>query len=183
MADSDEDLDVLSGTRQIGGFALAGTVSVNRMETTTEAIVQNGSRASLFNQDSRYQLGGAFAPNSTQTIRIEANDTANLDGITGTLAGGGAGFGASVDVGSVRNRTVAIIGVQTRMNAVGDVSLLSNGDKSLYSDVVAFAGGAVGLSGAVSVQSLGKPAQGFANDEFDRTARRVCGFRMRLAHP
>ncbi len=171
-ATSNESLTPLVMTGGVGGAALAGSVAVNNIQTTTEAIVQNGTRNALINQDSRFQAGGSFNPGSGQSVSVTANDTAALDGKTGTASlGAAAGIGASVDVGAVRNRTVAAVGVQSRITAVGDVAVRTNASRSIDSFVIAFAGGiAVGLSGAVSVQSLGADTDGTANTEFDRSA-------------
>src|SRR5439155_14748720 len=114
-ANSDEALAALVGTAAGGAVGVAGTVVVSTVETTTEAFVGSGARATLINQDPRFQSGGAFAPGAGQTVRIEADDTARLDDQSGALAGGAVGVGASIDVSAVRNRTVASVGQATQI--------------------------------------------------------------------
>src|SRR5262245_59777687 len=166
QADSDEKISPLVGTGSLGIVALAGAVTVDTIETTTEAFTMTDGVPTLINQDPKFQKGGAYAPGSGQTVTIKADDTASISGNTGTVAGGGAGIGASIDVGAIRNRTVAEVGVKTKIDAVGNVNVLAHADRELSSNVVAFTGGLVGLSGAISVLSLGGVIAADAMNEF-----------------
>ena len=169
-ADSDETLDPLVMTGGVGAVGVAGTVAINNIQTTTEATVADGSRPSLFNQDPAYKSGVNFPRNAVQTVTVSADDTALIDGDTGTAAAGlFAGVGASVDVSAVRNRVAAKIAGQSVIGALNDISVLSNESRSVDSFVVSFAAGLGGLSAAVSVQSLGASTDSMAATEFDRS--------------
>jgi RTX calcium-binding nonapeptide repeat (4 copies) len=166
QADSDEKISPLVGTGSIGLVALAGAVTVDTIETTTEALTKADVVPTLINQNQKFQKGGAYAPGGGQSVTIKADDTANITGNTGTIAGGGAGIGASIDVGAIRNRTVAQVGTKTQIDAVGNVNVLAHADRDMTSNVVAFTGGLVGLSGAVSVLTLGGDIAADAMNEF-----------------
>src|SRR5262245_14055907 len=165
-ADSDEKISPLVGTGSLGAIALAGAVTVDTIETTTEAFTKTDVVPTLINQNPKFQKGGAYAPGTGQSVTIKADDTANITGNTGTVAGGGAGFGASIDIGAIRNRTVAQAGTKTKIDAVGNVSVTAHADRDMTSNVVAFTGGLVGLSGAVSVLTLGGDIAADAMNEF-----------------
>jgi len=170
-ADSDELIDTLVGTAAGGAGAIAGGVTVNSIEATTEANVLTSVRASLINQDARFRTGGSFAPGAGQTVTVLADDTATIDGDSGTIAGGVVGVGATIEVSGIRNRTVALIGTQTRIGAAGDISVLSNADREMNSLTIAGAGGLLGLSGAISVLSLGTAIDAEGAAEFNGALR------------
>src|SRR5262249_9349699 len=142
-----------------GGGGLAGAVSVNTIEATTEALTATfGTRDTLVNQDAAFRPGGAFAPTSAQTFRLSADGTATLNDGAGRGAGGLVGMGAAVDVAAIRNRTVAQVGSDSLIFAQGNIDVLAHEDRDAVSTVIAISGGLVGLSGAISVVSLGAPA-------------------------
>ena len=162
-----ESITPFTGTGSLGAVALAGAVAADTIDTTTQAVIENGVRPSLINQDPRFQAGGAFAANSAQTVSVTANDTALLDARTGSVSVGADGAGAAIDVGAIRNRTVAEVGTQTVIAAVGNVSVTSQANHTIDSVVVAFSGGLAALSGAVSVLSLGANTDPTAANQFD----------------
>jgi hypothetical protein len=168
-ADSHETLKPVVAAGSLGALALAGVVSINTIETTTEAQIFSGGNPTTINQDPNFQPGGAHKPGPGQTVTISAADTVLLDTKAGALAGGGAGIGASVEVDAVRDRTAAAVGNGSRIDATGDVSVLAVSDRNLSTNVVAFAGGAVGLSGAVSVLGLGANESDAGTQEFNKT--------------
>ncbi len=170
-ATSNESIAPFVGTGSLGGVALAGAVAVDTITTTTQALVEDGSRPALINQDPSWQKGGAYAFSYFQQVIISASDTALLNGHTGTAAIGAVGVGASVDVGAIRNRTVAAVGNDSQIYSLDNVEIESNANRTIDSLVVAFTGGVVGLSGAVSVQSLGANTDPTAATEFNRTAQ------------
>ena len=169
-ATSNESLTPFAGAATIGAIALAGAVAVDTINTTTQAVVENGVGPSLINQDPRFLAGGTFVPSSAQTVSITASDTALLSGRTGSVSVGGVGAGAAVDVGAIRNRTVAEVGAQTQIAAVGNVSITTQANRTIDSVVVAFSGGATALSGAVSVLSLGASTDGTAANQFNASS-------------
>jgi len=166
-ATSNETIAPFAGAAVVGAVALAGAVSVDTINTTTQAIVGNGSRPSLLNQDSRFQQGGTFAPGSGQTVSITASDSALLSGQIGSVSVGAVGAGAAIDVGAIRNRTVAEVGPQTQIAAAGNVTVTSGANRTIDSTVIAFSGGAAALSGAVSVLSLGADTDSTASQQFN----------------
>jgi trimeric autotransporter adhesin len=168
IADSDETITTIVATGAVGATAgLAGAVSVNSIETTTEAEVVSGSRPSRINQDADYRPGGLHSPSTAQTMRVWADNNASITATGGGLGAGLiAGIGASIDVGTIKNRTVAKVGVETDIFARGNVDVLADSTRNLDSTTAAFGGGLLGLSGAISVLSLGGPLDGGGASEF-----------------
>jgi len=158
-AASDKVVTVL-GTMGVGGAAgLAGAVSVNTIETTTEANVMKGATKALINKD--------HTGTSLQTVKVSATNTSTIDGKGGSLGAGiGAGIGATVDVAAIRNRVVASVGLETEIYASGDITIEAISTKHIYSKVSSMAGGLLGVSGAVSVISIGEAMDETAGDEF-----------------
>ena len=131
-ATSNESITPLTGTGSLGVAALAGAVTVNTIQTTTQAVIASGSRPSLINLGFvRFQAGGVFDPrfnlgfiqalNDLQTVNVTANDTAVINAHTGSVAIGIVGAGASVDVSAIRNRTVRRSAPRPISAASGDV--------------------------------------------------------------
>ena len=79
------------------------------------------------------------------------------------------GIGATVDVAAIRNRTVAKIGLETEIYAGGDITIEALAAKTIHSQVASLSGGLLGVSGAVSVISVGEAADQTARDEFAMT--------------
>ncbi|NTV29982.1 MAG: hypothetical protein HGA80_07890, partial [Candidatus Omnitrophica bacterium] len=173
LADSDESIDTLVGTGSIGlGLGVAGAVSVNTIGTTTEAGVgSSATRASSINQDARYQASGTFSPDETQTVLVQADDKAYIKGKGGAVGAGGVGIGATIDVGTINNRTVAQVGSGAKIYSSGDVDVLAVSDWQLTSITGALAGGLLGLSGAISVVSMGSAVDEKGADEFNGDLR------------
>ena len=158
MATSIDAINPYTGTISAAAIALAGAVSVDTIQTTTEADVENGTSPAILDQDGGPQSGG---------VTISATDQADLSAKTGSVSAGAVGVGASIDVGAIRNRTVAQVGPQTRITSSAGVNVTATSNRSIASDVVAFAGGGVALSGAVSVISLGASTDPTAENQFD----------------
>ena len=163
IADSDESITPTVSSEGIGGFAIAGSIGINTIETTTEALVLTGDAPSVINQTSLPGDG-----TSAQTVKIAANDTATIDTTAGTISAGAVTGGASVDLSAIRNRTVAKVGTKTKISAGGDVTVDAASDRTMKSNVTALGGGLIGASGAVSFLSLGAATDSAANDEFNR---------------
>ncbi|MBW8381747.1 MAG: hypothetical protein K0M69_04360, partial [Youngiibacter sp.] len=157
---SSDKIETVLGTMAVGGAAgLAGAVSVNTIESTTEANVVKGSAAAWINK--------GYPGSSQQTVKVSATNTSTIDGTGGSLAGGiGAGIGATVDVAAIRNRVVASVGLETEIYASGDITIEALSRKNIYSKVSSKAGGLLGVSGAVSVISIGEAMDKTAGDEF-----------------
>ena len=155
---SSEAIDPYTGTLSAAAIALAGAVSVDTIQTTTEADIENGTSRSILDADGGPQSGG---------VTVSANDTANLSAHTGSVSVGAIGAGVSIDVGAIRNRTVAQVGPQTQIISTAGVSVTATSNRSIASGVVSFTGGAAALSGAVSVISLGASTDPTALNQFD----------------
>ncbi len=169
-AKTDDTITTLVGTAGVGVCGgLAGAVSVNSIDATTEAVVGSGSVRSTINQNADYKPGGLFAPTATQTVTIQADNTSTIDNTGGALAGGlYAGVGATIDVASIKNRTVARIGTGTKIYAKGNVNIEALSDKTILSSTTTISGGLIGISGAISVISIGSAADSRAGEEFNR---------------
>jgi filamentous hemagglutinin family protein len=169
-ARSVEKAKIQVGTAGAGGMAgLAGAVAVNSIDADTHAFVDSGTRASRINQDANYAT-------TTQDVTVSAKDTATIDDDAGTLAVGGAvGVGATVDVTTIKNDTRAYIGNNTTVNAGRNVLVKAESAKSVDSLVVAFAAGAVGIQGAVSVVAVGSGLDSSGAGEADDVAGSVNG--------
>ncbi|MCA9185641.1 MAG: VCBS repeat-containing protein, partial [Planctomycetales bacterium] len=166
LADTDETIDTTAVTGAVGlGAGLAGAVSVNTIETTTEALIEPGSPTRL-NQDAAFRPGGAFAPGAAQQVSVIADNNAKVTGLGGGLGAGLAGIGAAIDVGAIRNRTVANVGNEADVFAVGNINVLADSRQVLDSKTGAFGAGLFGLSGAISVLSLGAPISSDGAAEF-----------------
>jgi hypothetical protein len=143
IATSSGNLDLTIGTASAGGLALSGSIAVNSFNDTTAAYINGGT----INGDNT-------TANGEQSVVVKAfNDTA-VDVKAGAGAFGGAGIGAAIDVTTVKNGTSAYINNAT-VNAAKDVTVTAITAKDVNSLVVAAAaGGALGVSGAVSVVNI-----------------------------
>ncbi|MCM2265025.1 MAG: leukotoxin LktA family filamentous adhesin, partial [Desulfuromonadales bacterium] len=169
-AQSVEDAVIRVGTAGGGGMAgLAGAVAVNSIGATTQAHVNSGTRVSSLNQDAAYAT-------LAQDVTVSAKDTATIDDDAGTLAVGGiAGVGATVDVATIKNDTRAYVGDNTTVSAGRNVLVKAESTKSVDSLAVAFAAGAVGIQGAVSVVAVGSGLDSAGAGEADDVAGSVNG--------
>ena len=172
IARSRDNISVKVGTAGLGltGAGLAGGVSVILVETTTEAsLIKDANKVSKLNQDSRFKPGGQYAPTngSSQLIIIKADNKTKVDTLAGSLGAGLLGFGAAVDYTSIQNRTVAMVGLGSKLYAAGDISLEALSEKIVDSQVYSAGGGLIGISGAVSIITVGTPISPEAAGEFN----------------
>lgn len=173
-ADSDESITTDVATGAIGGVAgMGGSVTVNAIGVTTEALVDSfGGRSSQINQDARFQAGGIFLPGAGQHVTISVDDTASIRNWGGSVSGGILGaVGATVDVGSIKNRTVARVGQQSQVYGRGNFALTANSDRLMSSTVKAYSGGFATVNGAISVLSMGSPIDSAGANEFNSSLR------------
>ncbi len=145
-ATSTEAFDTIAATIGGGGTAgLGASVIVKVSEAETSALIAAGAQVN--------QTASAAG----QSVLVEAADTVDMLSVAGALTGGGtAAVGASTDVQILRNKTLAEIGSDAAVSAVGDVSVVADAAQLVDSYVVSGAGGGtVGLAGAVSVLAIG----------------------------
>src|SRR5262249_13381303 len=147
QATSSEDLFAL-GASGAGGFAgIAGAVSVEVVDSDTLAHVIGGAEV---NQNT------AGSANAEQSVNVSAVNRLKLLSIDGAVGAGFVGFGASVDVGVIRNDTTAVIGgagTKVRAKDAVDVNALARRDLSSFTISVAASG--LSLAGSIAVYSVG----------------------------
>ena len=125
-----------------GGFS--GAVTVQVVDADTQAFIADGASVNV----------DPTGANAHQDVVVVAVDDLRTYVVGGAVSGAAVGAGGAVDVGVYRNDTTAWISggdVRARRDVI--VRALANRDVASY--VVAVAGGGVGVSGAVTVQTIG----------------------------
>ncbi|MEN6567595.1 MAG: leukotoxin LktA family filamentous adhesin, partial [Veillonellales bacterium] len=133
-----------------GGYygGVAGAVSVESLDLTTHAGI--GSSAKINTGDGKRTGGGS------QSVTVAAHDNTKLTTITGALAGAlGAGVAGGVDVGVIKDNTLADIGDGATVNAKQDVDVYALAEKAVNSTTVSASVGLGAIAGGVSVYSIG----------------------------
>ena len=91
-----------------------------------------------------------------QMLTVSAANDVRLQSYGGSLGGSlVGGVGGSVDVGLVRNDTVATIGDRVTIKAADGVTVEATSTKDVDSVIASAAVGSIGVAGAVGVYSLG----------------------------
>lgn len=147
-AKNKEDIDNV--TVQVAGgtyVGLAGAVNVMNLSASTKAYTDTGVQINQANKASgRY--GG--------DISVKADHALNMtSAVGGAAASGGGSGGAAVDVANIKTQTNAYIGDSNTIDTKGDVSASAKDEVTLNSQAYAASIGAVGLSGSISVYSIG----------------------------
>lgn len=133
-----------------GKVGVAGALSVNVVESTTQATVGQGA---YVNTDATYAT-------SEQGVRIEAVADTTVVGVSGGGAGGGqVGVGAAADTTVLAKKVKAGIdddtvadGRQADVRASRDVRIEARSSEDVASATIGFGGGGnVGVGGAVSL--------------------------------
>ena len=142
--------DIENVTVQVAGgtyVGLAGAVNVTNLSASTKAYTDTGVQINQTNKASgRY--GG--------DISVKADHALNMtSAVGGAAASGGASGGAAVDVANIKTQTNAYIGDSNTIDTKGDVSASAKDEVTLNSQAYAASIGAVGLSGSISVYSIG----------------------------
>lgn len=147
-ANNTEDIDNVTVQVAGGTYAgLAGAVNVTNLSASTKAYTDTGVQINQANKASgRY--GG--------DISVKADHALNMTSAVGGAAAsvGGSG-GAAVDVANIKTQTNAYIGDSNTIDTKGDVSASAKDEVILNSHAYAASIGAVGLSGSISVYSIG----------------------------
>lgn len=147
-ANNTEDIDNVTVQVAGGTYAgLAGAVNVMNLSASTKAYTDTGVQINQANKASgRY--GG--------DISVKADHALNMtSAVGGAAASGGASGGAAVDVANIKTQTNAYIGDSNTIDTKGDVSASAKDEVILNSHAYAASIGAVGLSGSISVYSIG----------------------------
>lgn len=142
--------NIANVTVQVAGgtyAGLAGAVNVTNLSASTKAYTDTGVQINQANKASgRY--GG--------DISVKADHALNMtSAVGGAAASGGGSGGAAVDVANIKTQTNAYIGDSNTIDTKGDVSASAKDEVTLNSQAYATSIGAVGLSGSISVYSIG----------------------------
>lgn len=142
--------DIANVTVQVAGGAyagLAGAVNVMNLSASTKAYTDTGVQINQANKASgRY--GGDISVKADHALKMTS-------AVGGAAASGGASGGAAVDVANIKTQTNAYIGDSNTIDTKGDVSVSAKDEMTLNSHAYAASIGAVGLSGSISVYSIG----------------------------
>lgn len=142
--------DIENVTVQVAGGAyagLAGAVNVMNLSASTKAYTDTGVQINQANKASgRY--GGDISVKADHALKMTS-------AVGGAAASGGASGGAAVDVANIKTQTNAYIGDSNTIDTKGNVSASAKDEVTLNSQAYAASIGAVGLSGSISVYSIG----------------------------
>ena len=147
-AKNKEDIDNVTVQVAGGTYAgLAGAVNVMNLSASTKAYTDTGVQINQANKASgRY--GGDISVKADHALKMTS-------AVGGAAASGGASGGAAVDVANIKTQTNAYIGDSNTIDTKGDVSASAKDEVTLNSHAYAASIGAVGLSGSISVYSIG----------------------------
>lgn len=147
-ANNTEDIDNVTVQVAGGTYAgLAGAVNVMNLSASTKAYTDTGVQINQANKASgRY--GGDISVKADHALKMTS-------AVGGAAASGGASGGAAVDVANIKTQTNAYIGDSNTIDTTGDVSASAKDEVTLNSHAYAASIGAVGLSGSISVYSIG----------------------------
>jgi hypothetical protein len=149
QAQSKENVFHLAVTAAGGFVGVSGGVSVTLISATTKAFIGNNAQVN--------QTNGNAGANPNQGVYVTASDEARNFTFAGAVAGGFVGVSGGVDFGELNNNTSAEI--NGNVAARKDVEVNAVGIKNLRGFTFSGAGGFVGVTGAVSVWSVGMPIQ------------------------
>ena len=150
-AKNTEDIDNVTVQVAGGTYAgLAGAVNVMNLSASTKAYTDTGVQINQANKASgRY--GGDISVKADHALKMTS-------AVGGAAASGGASGGAAVDVANIKTQTNSYIGDSNTIDTKGDVSASAKDEVTLNSHAYAASIGAVGLSGSISVYSIGSAA-------------------------
>ncbi len=143
-AKNKEDIDNVTVQVAGGTYAgLAGAVNVMNLSASTKAYTDTGVQINQANK-----AGGDISVKADHALKMTS-------AVGGAAASGGASGGAAVDVANIKTQTNAYIGDSNTIDTKGDVSVSAKDEVTLNSHAYAASIGAVGLSGSISVYSIG----------------------------
>lgn len=147
-AKNTEDIDNVTVQVAGGTYAgLAGAVNVMNLSASTKAYTDTGVQINQANKESG-RHGGDISVKADHALKMTS-------AVGGAAASGGASGGAAVDVANIKTQTNAYIGDSNTIDTKGDVSASAKDEVILNSHAYAASIGAVGLSGSISVYSIG----------------------------
>lgn len=147
-AKNTEDIDNVTVQVAGGTYAgLAGAVNVMNLSASTKAYTDTGVQINQANKASGH-YGGDISVKADHALKMTS-------AVGGAAASGGASGGAAVDVANIKTQTNAYIGDSNTIDTKGNVSASAKDEVTLNSQAYAASIGAVGLSGSISVYSIG----------------------------
>ncbi len=156
QAQSKEDILHLVIAGGAGFVGVSGAVAVTLVDSDTTAFIGNADINTV----------GGLAGDADQSVFVSASNEAHLTTFVVGIAGGFVGVGGAVDIGSLKNDTSAEIRTGAVVNAENDVDVNAVAIHEVDGFTLSGAGGAVALTAAVSVWSVGTPIQkDYQNDE------------------
>ena len=162
-ARSYEVIDVTAVSGGLSGVGIVGAVSAMNITSDTAAWIGSYTDGSSGTTHSNINAGDTVKVTSNNKIDLNQN----RDGLVGAASITGVGAGASVEVVTILNNSTAYIDDNAVVNSVNGVAVKSGSDRNLSSDVVAFQGGGIGISGSVSVLNVGAGMR--SNSEADQS--------------
>lgn len=136
---SKEEMDLKSAAGSAGLVGVGGTAAVVSSSTSTTA--QTGSDVTL---------------TSGRNTTVKAKDEAHYGMLTGNVAAGLGGVGGAVNVLNMSNTVKALIGKNNRVTTGSDLAVKAETNRQIKSTTVSGAGGLAGVTGSVSLITVGK---------------------------
>ncbi|MEL6814833.1 MAG: hypothetical protein AAFP03_08460, partial [Cyanobacteria bacterium J06598_3] len=132
--------NITVGGAGAGIYAFGGAVSVNNINTLTEANIANNAQVT-----------------AQQAVDVLADDASKIQAIAGGAAGAGtAAIGAAIATNNINNKTKAIVDNATVTSEANNVNVKSNLSATVQNITAGGAGaGTFALGGAVSVNNTG----------------------------
>ena len=149
-AQNTEDLFNLSLQAAGGSYAgLAGAANVVNLTSLTKAYTNTGAE---INQKEGY--GKDVSKDVSVTATHEVKEMKNT--VTAASGSGGASVGAAVDIANVKTGTNAFLGDGNKVSTKGNVHVTATDNMhDMESNAISAAIGSFGLSGSISVYSVG----------------------------
>lgn len=139
-ATSEETLENIDVNAAFGGTAVGLSVVVNVIENSTNAKIDAKTKS----------------VKTTGDMTVEASNTLNIDNIAGSVAAGNVGAAGSANVNIVNNAVSAqLLSDSTGSVEAKNIKVDAKSDLTLDTKTASAAGGMAGLSGTVSLSSIG----------------------------
>ncbi len=153
-----------------GGTAgVGGSITVNTINSNAKAFTYAANpNAMLINQDDAYRT-------SSQNVNIKSNNHSSINSTPGNIAvGGTAGVGASIDVSTIHNTSLAEVGSNTKIDAGENLLVQAESDKGINSKAMSFAGaGIAGVAGSVLIANINADIDSDSLDASKKTKKSV----------
>ena len=154
-------LSGIEGSAGLGQGAIAGTININSIDSTTKSYTTGKTGINL---DKDYT-------SDDQSVEISANDYTYIKDhlITATVALGS--IGASVDITTTKSNTKARIGDDSVILSKKDVSVLAKSKQVFKNSTKSGGASVVGLGGSIVIANLGGSFGDDANPVIDKVGK------------